>query len=54
MVVMGVSSEKAYLGKIPVRLYVDFRTQGLFVGSGVMEAGSKIIIGQRLKQSGME
>jgi len=34
--------------------YADFRNQGLFVGSGVIEAGCKSIIGARLKQSGME
>lgn len=34
--------------------YADFRTQGLFVGSGVIEAGCKTIISLRLKQSGME
>jgi hypothetical protein len=34
--------------------YAAFRTQGLFVGSGVVEAGCKTLIGQRLKQSGME
>ena len=33
--------------------YACFRRQGLFVGSGVIEAGCKTIIGQRLKQSGM-
>ena len=33
--------------------YADFRQQGLFVGSGVMEAGCKTICGQRLKLSGM-
>ena len=33
--------------------YGRFRSQGLFVGSGVVEAGCKTIIGQRLKQSGM-
>jgi len=33
--------------------YAHFRDQGLFVGSGVMEAGCKTIIGHRLKQSGM-
>lgn len=33
--------------------YADFRKQGLFVGSGVMEAGCKTIVGHRLKQSGM-
>ena len=34
--------------------YDHFRKQGLFVGSGVMEAGCKTLIGQRMKQSGME
>jgi len=33
--------------------YARFRQAGLFVGSGVVEAGCKIIIGLRLKQSGM-
>lgn len=33
--------------------YRQFRGQGLFVGSGVIEAGCKTIVGLRLKQSGM-
>ena len=33
--------------------YADFRRQGLFVGSGVIEAGCKTSAGRRLKQSGM-
>ena len=33
--------------------YADFRRRGLFVGSGVLEAGCRTVIGQRLKQSGM-
>jgi hypothetical protein len=33
--------------------YQLFRRQGLFIGSGVVEAGCKTVIGQRLKQSGM-
>jgi hypothetical protein len=33
--------------------YRWFRSRGLFVGSGVVEAGCKAVIGQRLKQSGM-
>ena len=32
--------------------YAKFRSQGLFVGSGVVEAGCKIVFGQRLKLSG--
>ncbi len=33
--------------------YPNFRRQHLFVGSGVIEAGCKTVIGFRLKQSGM-
>jgi len=33
--------------------YAEFRSQGLFVGSGVVEAGCKTIFSQRLKLSGM-
>jgi hypothetical protein len=33
--------------------YHWFRQCGLFVGSGVVEAGCKAVVGQRLKQSGM-
>jgi len=33
--------------------YPRFRKQHLFVGSGVIEAGCKTVIGHRLKQSGM-
>ena len=33
--------------------YPKFRKQHLFVGSGVIEAGCKTVIGSRLKQSGM-
>ncbi len=33
--------------------YATWIEQGLFVGSGVIEAGCKMIVGQRLKQSGM-
>ena len=33
--------------------YPKFRNQHLFVGSGVIEAGCKSVIGHRLKQSGM-
>lgn len=33
--------------------YPEFREQGLFVGSGVVEAGCKTVIGSRLKCSGM-
>src|SRR3984893_11870035 len=33
--------------------YGKFRDAGLFIGSGVVEAGCKNVIGKRLKQSGM-
>lgn len=33
--------------------YPKFRRQHLFVGSGVIEAGCKTVVGSRLKQSGM-
>jgi hypothetical protein len=33
--------------------YGRFRRQGLFIGSGIVEAGCKHIVGARLKQSGM-
>lgn len=33
--------------------YGEFRAMGLFVGSGVVEAGCKTVIGHRLKRSGM-
>ena len=33
--------------------YPRFRKQNLFVGSGVIEAGCKTVMGSRLKRSGM-
>ncbi len=50
-----ILKEMAYFKKNAFRMrYADFRRQGLFVGSGVVEAGCKTIIGKRLKQSGMQ
>jgi len=34
--------------------YGEFRKLGLFIGSGVVEAGCKTVIGRRVKQSGMK
>lgn len=34
-------------------LYLSYHNQGFFYGSGVIEAGCKAVVGQRLKQSGM-
>jgi hypothetical protein len=46
--------EIGYFAKNKERMrYADFRKRGLFVGSGVLEAGCRTVIGQRLKQSGM-
>jgi len=46
--------EIGYFEKNKVRMrYADFKKRGFFVGSGVLEAGCRTVIGQRLKQSGM-
>lgn len=49
-----VSNEADYFQRNAERMrYPAFRAQGLFVGSGVIEAGCKEVIGSRLKRSGM-
>jgi hypothetical protein len=49
-----VQKEMDYFEKNKERMrYSEFKKQGLFVGSGVVEAGCRSVIGQRLKQSGM-
>ena len=46
--------EADYLERNAERMrYPKFRSQHLFIGSGVIEAGCKTVIGSRLKQSGM-
>lgn len=48
------SSEIHYFQKHKERMrYNVYRSKGLFVGSGVIEAGCRTIVAQRLKQSGM-
>jgi hypothetical protein len=42
-----------FLNNAPRMRYHWFRSRGLFVGSGVVEASCKNLIGARLKQSGM-
>jgi hypothetical protein len=42
-----------FLNNAPRMRYKWFRQCGLFVGSGVVEAGCKSIVGMRLKQAGM-
>ncbi len=50
----AVNNEAEYFQRNAQRMrYPDFRAQGLFVGSGVVEAGCKEVIGSRLKRSGM-
>lgn len=49
-----LANEAEYFERNAARMrYPDFRAQGLFVGSGVVEAGCKEVIGSRLKRSGM-
>ncbi len=49
-----VNNEAEYFERNAERMrYPEFRAQGLFVGSGVVEAGCKEVIGSRLKRSGM-
>ncbi len=49
-----IRNEADYFEKNAERMrYPKFRRQHLFVGSGVIEAGCKTVIGSRCKQSGM-
>jgi hypothetical protein len=50
----AIRVEADYFEKNASRMrYPEFRRQHLFVGTGVMEAGCKTVIGARLKRSGM-
>jgi len=49
-----IRTEADYFERNAKRMrYPEFRRQHLFVGSGVIEAGCKTVIGSRCKQSGM-
>jgi len=49
-----IRTEADYFENNAARMrYPKFRQQNLFVGSGIIEAGCKTVIGSRLKQSGM-
>lgn len=49
-----LTTEADYFERNAERMrYPRFRAQGLFVGSGVVEAGCKTVVGIRLKRSGM-
>ena len=50
----AIRAEADYFSRNAERMrYPKFRRQHFFVGSGVIEAGCKTVIGSRLKQSGM-
>ena len=50
----AVRAEANYFERNAERMrYPNFRKQNLFVGSGVIEAGCKTLMGSRLKRSGM-
>jgi len=50
----AVEKELGYfVNNIDRMQYGTFRTKGFFIGSGVIEAGCKTVIGARCKQSGM-
>ena len=50
----AVEKELGYFVNNVARMqYGTFRRQGFFIGSGVVEAGCKTVIGSRCKQSGM-
>jgi hypothetical protein len=42
-----------FINNVERMQYGTFRRQGFFIGSGVVEAGCKTIVGSRCKQSGM-
>jgi hypothetical protein len=49
-----LNNEAEYFDRNKARMrYPAFRAQGIFVGSGVIEAGCKTVIALRLKRSGM-
>ena len=50
----AVEKELGYFVRNSARMhYGTFRAKGFFIGSGVIEAGCKTVIGSRCKQSGM-
>ena len=54
-IVEDIEKELGYFENNLVRMrYNEYRKQGLFVGSGVIEAGCKTVIASRMKKSGME
>jgi hypothetical protein len=49
-----VEEQLAFLERHRQRMaYATYRANRLFIGSGVVEAGCRTVVGKRLKQSGM-
>ena len=49
-----IDKDAEYFARNAERMrYPEFRAQGLFAGSGVIEAGCRTVVGKRLKCSGM-
>ena len=50
----GAQEQLGFLERHKQRMfYGTYRSQGWFIGSGVVEAGCRTVVGKRLKQSGM-
>ena len=49
----GLKEIEYFRNHAPHMRYAQLRREGLFVGSGVIEAGCKTVVGRRLKCSGM-
>jgi hypothetical protein len=49
----GIKRIAYFSSRVEQMRYAEFKRQGFFIGSGVIEAGCKTLIGKRLKNSGM-
>jgi hypothetical protein len=49
----GIQQIAYFAARIEQMRYAEFKRKGFFIGSGVIEAGCKTLIGKRLKNSGM-
>lgn len=48
-----IKAIKYFINNRDRMMYASFREKGYFIGSGVVEAGCKTVVGKRTKQSGM-